>query len=94
MRVQLIAVLFVLTTVWPIGRRIGLPYAAMILVNMVTPLLMGGLLSMGRVTSVLFPLFIWLGLAIPARQRTSWLAAFAMLQALLAGVFFTWRPLY
>lgn len=92
--VQLIAVIFVLTTVWPIGRRIGLPYAAMILVNMVTPLLMGGLLSMGRVTSVLFPLFIWLGLAIPARQRTSWLAAFAMLQALLAGVFFTWRPLY
>jgi hypothetical protein len=92
--VQLIAVLFVLATVWPIARRVGVPYAAMILVNLVTPLLMGGLLSMGRVTSVLFPLFIWLSTVIPSRHRSSWLAGFAMLQALLAAVFFTWRPLY
>lgn len=92
--VQLVAVLFVLVTVWPVGRRLGLPYAAMILVNMVTPLLMGGLLSMGRVTSVLFPVFLWLATVIPVLHRTSWLAVFAMLQALLAAVFFTWRPLY
>jgi len=92
--VQLVAVLFVLGTVVPIARRVGLPYAVMVLVNTVTPLLMGGLLSMGRVTSVLFPVFIWLGTAVPPTHRTSWLAVFAMLQALLAAVFFTWRPLY
>lgn len=92
--VQIVAVLFVLATVWPVARRVGLAYAALVLVNVVTPLLMGGLLSMGRVTSVLFPLFVWLATAIPARQRSSWLAGFAMLQALLAAVFFTWRPLY
>jgi hypothetical protein len=92
--VQLVAVLLVFATVWPVARRLGLPYAAMILVNMITPLLMGGLLSMGRVTSVLFPVFLWLATAIPVAHRTSWLAVFAMLQALLAAVFFTWRPLY
>jgi mannosyltransferase PIG-V len=92
--VQLAAVLFVLCTIVPIARRVGLPYAVMVLVNTITPLLMGGLLSMGRVSSVLFPVFMWLGTAIPPTHRTSWLAVFAMLQALLAAVFFTWRPLY
>jgi hypothetical protein len=56
--------------------------------------MMGGLLSMGRLTSVLFPAFLWLGAAIQPSRRTAWLIAFAMMQALLAGVFFTWRPLY
>jgi hypothetical protein len=59
-----------------------------------TPLMMGGLLSMGRVTSVLFPTFLWLGVVVPPRHRLGWLVAFAMAQALAAIVFFTWRPLY
>jgi hypothetical protein len=54
---------------------------------------MGGVLSMGRVTAVLFPLFILLGAAVPRAQRTGWLLAFVMAQALFAIVFFTWRPL-
>ena len=91
---QLAAVLFVLATVVPVFRRLGAPYAAMILVNLLPPLMMGGLLSMGRVTSVLFPTFIWLGAAIPSTQRPAWLAIFAMLQAICAALFFTWRPLY
>jgi hypothetical protein len=89
-----IAVLFVLGSIWPVYRRFGLPYAALIAINVLPPLAMGGLLSMGRVTSVIFPTFLWLGAAIPARQRTGWLVVFAMLQALCAIVFFTWRPLY
>jgi hypothetical protein len=87
-------VLFMLATVWPVLRRVGLPYAILILVNILPPLLMGGLLSIGRVTAVLFPAFIWLGLAIPPTHRTAWLGAFAMLQAVCAAMFFTWRPLY
>ena len=91
---QLVAVLFVLATVWPVYRRIGLPYAVMILVNILPPLMMGGLMSMGRVTAVLFPTFLWLGLAIPPTHRPMWIAVFAMLQAVCAGLFFTWRPLF
>jgi hypothetical protein len=86
--------LFVLASVWPVFRRFGLPYAALILVNVLPPLAMGGLLSMGRVTAVIFPTFLWLGAAVPARHRTGWLIGFAMLQALCAIAFFTWRPLY
>ena len=92
--IQLAAVLFILLTVWPVFRRVGLPYAVMLLVNLLPPLMMGGLLSMGRVTSVLFPTFVWLGLAIPGSHRAAWIAVFAMFQAICAAMFFTWRPLY
>jgi hypothetical protein len=91
---QMAAVLFVLLAAWPVSRRVGLAYAVLILINVIPPLLMGGLLSMGRVTSVLFPAFIWLGMVVPAAHRTMWVVAFAMLQALCAAVFFTWRPLF
>jgi hypothetical protein len=91
---QLTALGLFLASLWPVWRRIGFPYAALVAVNIVTPLLMGGLISMGRVTSVLFPTFLWLGAAIPARQRPAWIAVFAMLQALCAAAFFTWRPLF
>ena len=90
----LAAVLFVVTTLWPVFRRIGFPYAVLMVVNVVPPLLMGGLLSIGRVTSVLFPAFVWMAVAVPAAHRTAWIAGFAMLQALVAAMFFTWRPLY
>jgi hypothetical protein len=46
------------------------------------------------VTAVLFPVFLWLGAAIPAQHRSAWLTAFAMLQAIFAVAFFTWRPVY
>jgi hypothetical protein len=91
---QAMAVIFVLVSVWPVFRRFGLAYAAMILVNVLPPLAMGGLLSMGRVTSVLFPTFLWLAVAIPQTHRFAWIAAFAMMQAVCAILFFTWRPLY
>jgi hypothetical protein len=91
---QLAAVLFVLIATWPVYRRIGLAYAVMIVVNIVPPLLMGGLLSMGRVTSVLFPAFVWLAVAVPPNHRTAWIVAFAMVQAICAAAFFTWRPLF
>jgi len=88
------AVLFVLATVWPVFRRIGFPYAVLIVINVFPPLMMGGLLSMGRVTSVLFPVFVWLAATIPGPHRAAWVVGFAMLQAIVAAAFFTWRPLY
>ena len=91
---QAMAVIFVLVSVWPVFRRLGLAYAAMILVNVLPPLAMGGLLSMGRVTAVLFPTFSWLAAAVPRTHRSAWIAAFAMMQGVCAILFFTWRPLY
>ena len=90
----LLAVLFALGAVWPVYRRFGLPYAVLLLVNVLPPMAAGGLLSMGRVTSVLFPAFLWMGGAIPARHRTAWIACFACLQGFVAVMFFTWRPLF
>jgi hypothetical protein len=88
------AVLFITVTTLGVVRRLGLPYAVMLAINVLPPLMMGGLISMGRVTAVLFPAFVWLGFAIPASHRAAWIALFAMAQAICAGVFFTWRPLF
>jgi hypothetical protein len=49
---------------------------------------------MGRVTSILFPVFLWLGAAIPERHRHAWIGMFALLQGFVAVMFFTWRPLF
>jgi hypothetical protein len=90
----LLAVLFALGAVWPVYRRFGIAYAAMLVVNVLPPIAAGGLLSMGRVTSILFPAFMWMGVAVPARHRLAWVAVFGMLQGFVAVMFFTWRPLY
>ena len=90
----LASVVFILVAVWPVYRRFGLPYAALLLVNLVPPMMAGGLLSIGRVTSTLFPAFLWLAAALPARHRTAWAVVFAVLQGFAAVMFFTWRPLY
>jgi Gpi18-like mannosyltransferase len=91
--INLLPVIFAAAAIVPVYRRLGAPYAAMIVLNVVLPVLMGGVLSMGRVTSTLFPLFLWLAVIIPRRHRTGWLVGFAMAQALFAIAFFTWRPL-
>ena len=54
----------------------------------------GGVLSMGRLSAVLFPMFLWLGAAIPPRHRSAWLFVFGLGQALVAVLFFTWRQVF
>jgi hypothetical protein len=88
------AVVFVLIAVWGVIRRFGLAYGVFILVNILPPLAAGGLLSAGRLTSVLFPAFMWLAAVTPARQRPAWLAVFMAIQALNASLFYTWRGIY
>jgi hypothetical protein len=89
-----LAVVLALAAVWPVYRRFGLPFAVFILITILPPMSAGGLLSMGRVTSVLFPVFLWLGASVPARHRVAWIGVFALLQGFVAVMFFTWRPLY
>ena len=50
---------FVLVAAWPVWRRFGAAYAVFILINILPPMAAGGLLSVGRFSSVLFPAFIW-----------------------------------
>jgi hypothetical protein len=89
-----LSVLLALAAIWPVYRRFGLALALFIPITILPPMSAGGLLSMGRVTSVLFPVFLWLGAAVPVRHRSAWLLVFALLQGFVAVMFFTWRPLY
>ncbi|MBY0495290.1 MAG: hypothetical protein K2Y23_13845 [Cyanobacteria bacterium] len=89
-----LAVILALVAVRPVYRRFGLPFAVFIVITILPPMSAGGLLSMGRVTSVLFPVFLWMGGAVPARHRAAWIVTFALLQGFVAVMFFTWRPLF
>ena len=89
-----LAVILCLAAVWPVYRRFGLPYAVFIILNLLPPMSAGGMLSMGRVTSVLFPVFLWLGAVVPAHHRIGWIVGFALLQGFVAVMFFTWRPFF
>jgi hypothetical protein len=92
--VQTAATLFALLLVWPVWRRIGAAYAVFVLANLLPPLITGGVLSMGRMTSTMFPLFLALALLVTPGRRPAWLLGFGILQGLLAALFFTWRPVF
>lgn len=87
-------VLVALALAVPITIRFGPAYGVFLLLMIVPPLLRGGFLSLGRLTSTLFPLFLYLGWRFRDVPRAALVAAFAGLQALLAVLFFTWRPFF
>jgi hypothetical protein len=88
------ATIVALLLTWPIARRIGLAYALFLLLMLLPPLAAGGFLSMGRVTSTLFPLFLYLGWSVRGSSRSSIVMACAIMQGFLAVVYFTWRPMF
>jgi hypothetical protein len=87
-----LAAVMALVLLWPIGRTLGLPYAVFVLVNLAPAIVSGGLMSIGRFTATLFPLFVALALTAGDRFLTPLIVAFSILQGLLAVCFFTWRP--
>jgi hypothetical protein len=89
-----LSLIFVLLMLWPIARRLGVAFALFVLVNVVPPMLAGGVLSMGRLTATLFPVFLALAAVLPPRAVTPLVTAFAIGQGLAAVLFFTWRPLF
>ena len=89
-----VAAIFVLASVIPTIRRFGPAYGVFTLVNILPPLLIGGMMSIGRMTSVLFPAFLWLGAVVPARYVPALIAAFCTVQGLVAALFFAWRPIF
>lgn len=78
----------------PVTKRFGLAYGAFLLLMIAPPLFRGGFLSLGRLTSTLFPLFLYLGWQLRGTPLAVTAMAFAGFQALLAVVFFTWRPFF
>ncbi len=91
---NLLAAGLVTAAIVPVWRRFGVAPAALLVVNLVPSLASGGWLSVGRATSVLFPVFLWLADAVAPRHRTAVLVGFAGVQAFAAMLFFTWRPLF
>ena len=89
-----LGVLFGLALLYPVFRRLGPAWGAFVLVNLIPPLFAGGLLSMGRLSSTLFPLFLALAAIITPRNVPAWVAVFGIGQGLCAALFFTWRDLY
>jgi len=89
-----LGLIFALGMVWPVMRRLGVAYALFVLVNVIPPLLAGGVLSMGRLTATVFPLFLALAAVTPPRAVTPLITAWAIGQGLVAALFFTWRPLF
>ena len=79
--------------IWPITRRLGPEYGLFMILNVGPPLLFGGFLSMGRVTSLMFPMFMYLALVLADRQRQALVCGFACVQGLAAVLFFTWHRL-
>lgn len=91
---NLLGLTFAVGMVWAVWRRVGPAWALFILINVLPPLFAGGLLSMGRLTATLFPIFLALGAVLSARAVPPVVAAFGLLQGLVAVLFFTWRSLY
>jgi Mannosyltransferase (PIG-V) len=88
-----LGLLFAVLTVHAVW-RFSPAWTAFVLVNVLVPLSAGGLLSMGRLTSTLFPMFLACGLLLPPRLATAAAVGFAIVQGLLAALFYTWRDVY
>ena len=92
--VNAIFVIAALALAVPITRRFGLAYGVFLVLMIAPPLFRGGFLSLGRLTSTLFPLFLYLGWQLRGSALAVAVMAFAAFQGLLAVVFFTWRPFF
>jgi len=86
----LVLAVALLPTVW---RRLGAAATVFVVVNLIPPVMAGGLMSIGRLTSTMFPLFLALALVVKRRNLTPWLIGFALLQGMAAAAYFTWRPI-
>jgi hypothetical protein len=65
--------------------RLSPAWTMFVLVNVLVPLAAGGLLSMGRLTSTLFPVFLACGMSMSPRLATAATVGFAVVQGLLAA---------
>lgn len=91
---NVIAGVAALGLVWPITKRLGVVHGSVVFGGTLLPLAAGGVASLGRYTAVLFPIYVWLAAVTPRRRLPLVAALFACVQAVVAALFFTWRPMY
>lgn len=89
---DVVAFFWAASAIWPIVKRFGLAYGAWIAVTIFPPVVAHLFMSLGRFTSVMFPLFFLLAIRIPRHRLPVVAALFAIGQALFAVWFFLWRP--
>lgn len=87
------ALLFAVAVIPLVWRTLGAASTAFLVCTLLPPLAAGGVMSIGRLTSTLFPIFVALAAVIRPRSLPAWIIAFAILQGLVAALFFTWRPM-
>jgi len=92
--INAVGVLFALALTYAVFRRVGFAWGVFVLISLLPPLFAGGLVSMGRLTSTLFPLFIALAAILPPRAVPAWAVAFGIGQGFCATLFFTWHALF
>jgi hypothetical protein len=88
------AALFMIALAVPVARALGFGAGLFLVASALAPLSVGGLPSLGRYTSVLFPAHLYLANRLSESGRTTLLVLFAMGQAVVAALFFTWRPIH
>jgi hypothetical protein len=86
--------LLALALVIPIGRRLGWPYAAFVLLGVIMPVADGGFASLGRYTAILFPLFLYLAQVMQKATFVGFVSVSLVAQGLISALFFSWRPVY
>jgi hypothetical protein len=86
-----IASLLALVAIVPVTQRFGLGAGSFVGLSVLVPLSFGGLLSIGRFTSVLFPIFMWLA---TLSRRPVLPIAFGVMQCVLAWMFFTDKGIF
>lgn len=88
-----LSLLLAIAALLPVARLVGVAYALFIALAIVPPVARHGLQSLGRFTSVLFPIFVWLAIVLRGRTRVWVVVVFAIGQIVAAALFFSWRPL-
>jgi hypothetical protein len=88
------AALFMLALAAPVARALGFGAGLFLAASVLAPLSVGGLPSLGRYTSVLFPAHLYLANRLSNAGRMTLLVLFAIGQAVVAALFFTWRPMH
>jgi hypothetical protein len=86
-----LALAVVMMALAPLTTLLGAAYGLFVVGNIAPPLLRHGLISIGRFCSVMFPVFAWLATRVRGRARTWLIVGFAVGQAILAALFFTWH---
>jgi hypothetical protein len=89
-----LGLIFTVGLVQPVWRLLGPAWTVFIVLNLLAPLAAGGLLSIGRLTSTLFPMFLALAGRLPSRNVPAVTAIFGILQGLFTALFYTWRDVY